>query len=168
MTQSDDAGRSGTDRWRGVVVAVAIVAVLIAAYVAVRRSTDDTGSTGDDESVVSVERDSSRSFVGLDPGAFAGRVARPSALVVNVHIPYEGEIEGTDAFIAYDRIVGDSRLPADHDAEIVLYCRSGRMSEIAAAALVRAGYTNVVDLEGGMDAWTATGRPLRGAPATGG
>jgi rhodanese-related sulfurtransferase len=96
----------------------------------------------------------------LDADAFAARIARPDALVINVHVPYEGEIDGTDAVIPFDRIVGNEHLPADKGAEIVLYCRSGRMSQIAADALAQEGYTNLYDLEGGMLAWEAAGRWL--------
>lgn len=101
----------------------------------------------------------------LAPDAFAARMARPEAVVINVHVPYEGEIEGTDVFIPFDAIVGDARLPAEKDAEIVLYCRSGRMSLAAATDLAAAGYTNLYDLEGGMLAWEAAGRPLVQRPS---
>src|SRR3972149_4582640 len=77
---------------------------------------------------------------------------------VNPHLPYEGEIEPTDAFIPYDQIQENLALfPAERDAMIVLYCRSGRMSAIAADALENLGYTNVWDLEGGMIAWEEAG-----------
>jgi rhodanese-related sulfurtransferase len=99
-------------------------------------------------------------LVHLDPEQFASRVARPEAAVINVHIPYEGELEGTDAFIPFDHIVGDTQLPADKNSEVLLYCMSGRMSEIAAAALLKAGYSNVSHLEGGMRAWESAGKPL--------
>src|SRR3546814_12596944 len=82
------------------------------------------------------------------------------AFVVNVHRPYEGEIDGTDAFIDYDEIVGDRRLPSDTDTPIVLYCETGRMSAIAADALVRVGYTDVAHLEGGIVAWEAADMPV--------
>lgn len=101
----------------------------------------------------------------LDPDAYVDRMANPDAVVINVHIPYEGEIEGTDAHIPFDAIVGDERLPADKDTEILLYCRSGNMSLDAAEALAAAGYTNLYDLEGGMKAWEAAGRPLVHRPA---
>jgi rhodanese-related sulfurtransferase len=82
---------------------------------------------------------------------------------VNVHIPYEGEIESTDAQIPYDQTAQQlSQYPSDKAAKIVLYCRSGRMSSIAAKELVKAGYTNVWNLDGGMSAWEVQGLPLKG------
>ncbi len=80
-------------------------------------------------------------------------------LLINTHVPYEGEIAETDVFIAYEAAgpqrVGD--YPADKSTRIVLYCRSGRMSAIVAQELVQAGYTNVWNLEGGMIAWEQAG-----------
>ena len=43
-------------------------------------------------------------------------------------------------------------LPADKDALILVYCRSGRRSAIAASELILRGYTNVHDL-GGINEW---------------
>lgn len=79
---------------------------------------------------------------------------------INVHIPFEGNIAGTDLSIAYDQITDPAnlaQLPVDKNAKIVLYCRSGRMSEIAAEELVSLGYTNIWDLEGGMVDWEQAG-----------
>ena len=102
----------------------------------------------------------------LDPEQFATRMRDAGAQVINVHIPYEGELEHTDVFIPFDRIVGDAQLPADKDSEVLLYCKSGRMSETAGKALNQAGYTNVSHLEGGMKAWEAAGKPLIHKPQT--
>ncbi|MGF7008020.1 rhodanese-like domain-containing protein [Aminobacter sp. BE322] len=91
----------------------------------------------------------------------AGMLKRKDFAFVNVHIPYEGEIEGTDAFIPFDKMDENlDKLPKDKNAKVVLYCRSGRMSAVAAKRLTELGYTQVSDLTGGMIAWEASGRQI--------
>ena len=99
-------------------------------------------------------------FARHDPAAFEERMKNEQAMVINVHVPYEGEVAGTDAFIPYDQIKGDPRLPEDKGTELLLYCKTGRMSEEAAVDLHEEGYTNIAHLEGGMNAWEASGRQI--------
>ncbi len=85
-------------------------------------------------------------------------LAQKDFFLVNVHVPYEGEISSTDTFIPYNEIANNlDKLPKDKNAKIVLYCRSGRMSGIAAQELAKLGYTRVFDLAGGMIAWEKAG-----------
>ncbi len=80
--------------------------------------------------------------------------------IVNVHIPYAGEIKQTDANIAYNDIDALTSAFPGKDAPIILYCRSGNMSESATRELVALGYTNIYDVPGGMNAWQSSGREL--------
>lgn len=97
----------------------------------------------------------------LEPAAFADVVAGEEAFVINVHVPDEGTIEGTDAAIPFDRIEQQqAELPEDRGTPLAVYCRSGSMSAEAVATLTELGYADIVDLEGGMQAWTAEGLPL--------
>ncbi len=82
-------------------------------------------------------------------------------LLINVHIPYQGELPRTDRFIPFNKIEQNlDQLPKDKSAKIVVYCRSGRMSAIAAKTLVKLGYTNVWNLKRGMRGWQQAGYPL--------
>ena len=81
-------------------------------------------------------------------------------LLVNVAVPYVGEIESTDEFIPLNQIEGRLDAFPQQDAKIVVYCRSGSTSAEAARKLVRLGYSNVWNLKGGMIAWQEAGYPL--------
>lgn len=82
-------------------------------------------------------------------------------LLVNVHIPFEGNIPQTDLSIPYNQIDEEiDNLPEDKDAKIVVYCRSGSMSAVAAEKLVSMGYTNIINLEGGFHDWEDAGYPM--------
>lgn len=97
----------------------------------------------------------------LAPDEFAAYIDNnPDTPLINVHIPYQGHITGTDSFVSFDQILNWDQLPTELDEPIILYCRSGNMSGQSAEALADAGYTNIIDLDGGMNAWQETGRTL--------
>ena len=90
---------------------------------------------------------------------------RESFVLVNTHIPFEGNLPTTDFSVAYNQTSQNLDLfPTDKSAEIVLYCLNDPMSLIAADQLVAAGYGNVKVLTGGMNAWQSAGLPLEMEP----
>jgi len=151
------------------VITTSVAIVMAAVAAGCGSDGDDTAAMHNETPVhteMKTETTQTAAFARLEPAAFADRMGQnKDAAVINVHIPYEGELADTDSFIPYDKILGDSRLPQDKSQEILLYCRSGRMSEEAGAELNKAGYTKVAHLEGGMKAWEASGLKLIQDPA---
>jgi len=77
-------------------------------------------------------------YTNIGPATLQAMLARKDFWFINVHVPYEGEIAQTDAQVPFDQVVERrGAFPADREARIVLYCRSGRMSAAAAETLVR-------------------------------
>lgn len=104
---------------------------------------------------------SASSYTDINVDQLRDMMANDDLTLVNVHIPFEGNIPGTDVSIPFDEVSEHlDRLPQDRDAPIVLYCRSDRMSHEAAATLANLGFTNLYNLDGGFRAWTAAGYEL--------
>jgi rhodanese-related sulfurtransferase len=52
-----------------------------------------------------------------------------------------------------------------YDLEVVVVCRQGYSSSLAAASLRAVGLHRATDLEGGVEAWIAAGLPMGSGPA---
>lgn len=101
------------------------------------------------------------SFKNITANQLSEMLKNKDFLLVNVHPPYMGEIHGTDDFIPFDKIKNNlGELPSDKNAKIVIYCRSGGMSELASQKLADLGYTNVYNLSDGMNGWKKAGYSL--------
>jgi len=144
------------------------VLIAIAALIALSAACggdDDGGDAGDggDGGQIgqTIQVSGGGSYTQITPSEVQTMLQAKDFPFINVHIPYEGEIEATDAHIPYNEIMQRlAELPADKGAKVVIYCRSGNMSTQAAQELVQAGYTNLWELGGGMVAWEAAGLPL--------
>lgn len=101
------------------------------------------------------------SFKNITANQLSAMLDNKDFLLVNVHSPYMGEIKGTDYFIFANDIKNNlDKFPDGKNTKIVLYCRSGGMSRIAAGDLADLGYKNVFNLSGGMNAWERAGYQL--------
>ena len=139
--------------------ALAATAVTVGAAVAVLTGCGTGGQAFEvPPSETSIALESHR-LVGADE--FAAVIDESDRVTINVHVPYEGDIPGTDLSIPFDQIDQYvAMLPAAPDAALAIYCRTGPMSGQAAVDLAALGYTDVVELRGGMKAWEASGRSL--------
>ncbi len=83
--------------------------------------------------------------------------------------PYVLDVRTAEEFVAghvpgavnipYDQVASRlAEVPKDRD--VVLYCRSGRRVQLAAAVLADKGYTRLEHLQGDMPAWAEQGRPV--------
>ena len=81
--------------------------------------------------------------------------------MINVHIPWQGNIPKTDLQLAYDQIEqNQDQLPVDKGAKIMIYCLTSGMAKTAVNSLLGMGYTNLWMLEGGTTAWEEAGFSL--------
>lgn len=92
----------------------------------------------------------------VDPASFSRLLDDPEVVTINVHVP-AGEITlpGTELQVPFDALDG-ARLPADRQTTLAVYCKSGNMSAAAVEVLLADGYTDIVELRGGTEAWQTT------------
>ena len=99
-----------------------------------------------------------RTFAGvLGPQALAARIANDDApLILDVRTPAEfaeGHLPGA-INIPYDELASRlDELGPERNAEVIVYCRSGRRAGLAESVLVETGFSNVRDLTGHWLGW---------------
>jgi rhodanese-related sulfurtransferase len=119
----------------------------------------DTSAVTDDTSSSEVSCPEGEATVtNISPSELSAMMESKDFALINVHVPYAGEIVGTDESISY-RKGGEiaSYLNDDITAPVVLYCLTGPMSAIAADELLGKGFCNVYDMPAGMVGWEDSG-----------
>ncbi len=97
----------------------------------------------------------------------AALAADPDTLLVDVRTPGEFRAASIDGAVNIPLDQLDAhlrRIVHDAGGRMVLVCQSGARAARAAEKLGRAGLTDVVVLEGGMNAWVAANAPVRRSP----
>jgi len=86
--------------------------------------------------------------------------SKEKVVLIDVRTPqehYEAHIPGS-ILMPLDTLKGVDKLPTG--AKHIIYCRSGKRSLTAIDILSAKGFKNLVDLKGGINAWTAIGGPV--------
>lgn len=99
-----------------------------------------------------------KSYSDLATKELANMLIQKDFKLIDVHIPEQKHIPKTDAFIPFNEIEKIIAALPDKNEKIVLYCRSGSMSRQVAKNLVELGYTNVFQLDEGLNGWISEGR----------
>lgn len=130
------------------VVLVLVIGALVVSY--------SSPSEKDNIETENTQNTTIESYQDVTAEEFISIIETSDPFVIDTHIPEQEHIAGTDVFIPYTDIeVNIADLPTNKDAEILVYCRSGNMSQTASQTLVDLGYTNVKNLVGGKIAYDA-------------
>lgn len=97
----------------------------------------------------------------VSPSVLQAEMATKDFLLINVHVPYAGQIPGTDTHLTYANVDAIAAyIGADVDRRTVVYCLTNSMSTSAGNQLVARGYRAIRYLDGGMIAWKNAGYPF--------
>ena len=104
-----------------------------------------------------------RGYKGISPAELTRLINREDALVIDVsaHNDFEkGHIVGSKHLAMSQFDPAHKLLAKSKDQPVVIVCRSGVTAGNAAKQLVKAGFTRVQILEGGVGAWQQAELPL--------
>lgn len=95
----------------------------------------------------------------IAPAAFKKAITADAQLIdvrtpgefIGGHLPNARNLDWTSGQLE------SSMATLDKNAPVLLYCASGKRSAAAREALIKAGFSDVHDLDGGIRAWSASG-----------
>lgn len=100
----------------------------------------------------------------IPPDAFETMLQKnPDAQLVDVRTPAEfqsGYIAGAINLNIYDDDFAQQIAKLDKNRPVMVYCAKGGRSASAAEQLTQAGFPEVYDLAGGMEAWRAANKKV--------
>ena len=101
----------------------------------------------------------------VTPDEFKLVIAEPDVQLVDVRTPEEyeqGHIVGAmNIDWKNDAFTDEAGQMLDQSKTVAIYCRGGRRSHEAGNKLYKMGYTHIVELQGGLEAWKAAGKNVR-------
>ena len=122
---------------------------------------DATSAAADTSAAIDAGPPPAAKYQTLSAQELVGWLAKKDFQLINVHVPWSGQIPGTDKNISYTQIAEmEAWLGHNKGAKAVLYCKTGPMSVSAVNKLVKLGYWNLWDLPKGMAGWQVAGQSI--------
>jgi phage shock protein E len=127
---------------------------------------ESTGAGTDSTTDTTAAAQTARSSVTLvSPDQAADLLETRSDLVLlDVRTPEEfdqAHLAGADLHDFYEPDFAQQLSELDPDAAYVVYCQSGNRSSQATALMAEMGFTEVYDVDGGIQSWVAAGLPVQ-------
>lgn len=99
----------------------------------------------------------------LSVAEFSSVIAQPGTVLLDVRTPAEydaGHLEGAKNIDFESGDFATEITALDKHATYAIYCRSGNRSEQALTQMDNLGFSKISDLDGGIAAWEADGKPV--------
>lgn len=99
----------------------------------------------------------------VSPAEFEKLLTNKEAQLIDVRTPYEyneGHIKGAKNLNLFDDDFEKQLLKLNKSKPVLVYCEVGGRSGEAREMLVKAGFTEVYDLRGGIRAWKKEQKPV--------
>ena len=100
----------------------------------------------------------------VSPKQFSEQIAKDKGQLIDVRTPKEfkaGHIDGAENIHLYDKDFTERINKLDKDETVYVYCKAGGRSSEAVESLKLNGFKHIVELDGGTDAWSEAGKPLK-------
>ena len=106
---------------------------------------------------------SSDAVEDVDVPQAAQMVEQGDVIILDVRTPQEfaaGHLPGAINIDVESSDFAERVAGLDESGETLVYCHSGNRSAVATDQMADLGFTDLADLQGGIEAWTAAGEPI--------
>ena len=100
----------------------------------------------------------------IDAASFAQKMDDDKGQIIDVRTPKEykgGHINGAVNMHVYDKDFAVRLDSLDKNKTVYVYCKAGGRSAEAVESMKTKGFTHIIELDGGMDAWKEAGKPVK-------
>jgi phage shock protein E len=100
----------------------------------------------------------------LPPAKFEAKMKAAKGQIIDVRTPKEfqaGHIADAVNMHIYDKDFSQKLDKLDKKKPVYVYCKVGGRSAEAVETMKGKGFTTIIELDGGIDAWTSAGKPVK-------